>query len=54
MAREKSWGLAIARDVAAVIPDAVHQVRDLRLTKAQIAALQKAVQKRLIQTMGKR
>lgn len=51
-AREKEWGLVIAREVAAVIPEAIRQVPDLRLTEQQIAALQRAVQKRLIQTMG--
>jgi hypothetical protein len=50
--REKEWGVVIAREVAAVIPEAVQQVPGLRLTEHQIAALQRAVQKRLIETMG--
>jgi hypothetical protein len=54
MAREKEWALAMAREVAEAIPDAVRQVPNLRLTKAQIAALQRAFQNRLIQTMGKK
>jgi hypothetical protein len=54
MAREKEWALAMAREVAEAIPDAVRQVPNLRLTKAQVAALQRAFQNRLIQTMGKK
>jgi hypothetical protein len=54
MAREKEWALAMARDVAEAIPDAVRQVPNLRLTKAQVAALQRAFQNRLIHTMGKK
>jgi hypothetical protein len=52
MTREKAWAVAIARNVATAIPEAVKEVPDLRLTDAQIAALQKAFQRRLIQTMG--
>jgi hypothetical protein len=54
MAREKAWARAMAREVAEAIPDAVQKVPNLRLTKAQIAALKRAFQNRLIQTMGKR
>ncbi|HEX7287233.1 MAG TPA: hypothetical protein VF532_13690 [Candidatus Angelobacter sp.] len=54
MAREKEWARAMAREVAQAIPDAVRRVPNLRLTKAQVAALQRAFQNRLIQTMGKK
>jgi hypothetical protein len=52
MAREKAWAVAIARELSAELPDAVRMVSDLRLTNAQIAALQKAFAARLIATMG--
>jgi hypothetical protein len=51
MAREKAWGVAIARELAAEIPEAV-RLTDLRLTNAQIAALQRAFAARLVATMG--
>jgi hypothetical protein len=52
MAREKAWAVAIARNVANALPDAVRSVPDVRLTEAQIEALRKAFQQRLIETMG--
>ena len=52
MAREKAWAVAIARELSAELPDAVRMVSDLRLTNAQIAALQRAFAARLIATMG--
>jgi hypothetical protein len=52
MAREKAWAVAIARELSAEIPEAVRLVSDLRLTNAQIAALQRAFAARLIATMG--
>jgi len=51
MAREKAWAVAIARELSAEIPEAV-RLTDLRLTNAQIAALQKALAARLVATMG--
>jgi hypothetical protein len=50
--REKAWAMAIAREVSAELPEAVRQVPGLRLTNAQIAALQTAFESRLIQSMG--
>ena len=52
MAREKAWAVAIARELSAEIPEAVRLVSDLRLTNAQIAALQRAFAARLVATMG--
>ena len=52
MAREKAWAVAIARELSAELPDAVRMVSDLRLTNAQVAALQRAFAARLIATMG--
>jgi hypothetical protein len=52
MAREKAWGVAVARELAAEIPEAVRLVPDLRLTNAQILVLQRAFAARLVATMG--
>jgi len=52
MVREKAWAVAIARELSAELPDAVRMVSDLRLTNAQVAALQRAFAARLIATMG--
>ncbi len=51
MAREKAWAVAIARDVAAELPEAV-RLAQLRLTEAQVTLLQKALEHRLIESMG--
>jgi len=51
-AAEKAWAVALARDVASDIPQAVQNVPGLTLTDAQIAALQVAFQVRLLRTMG--
>ncbi len=50
--REKAWAVAIARDVASAIPDAVQNVRGLNLTPQQVLALQTAFESRLVRTMG--
>jgi hypothetical protein len=52
MAREKAWGVAIARQLASELPAAVRDLRDLRLTNRQIAELRTAFENRLIQSMG--
>ena len=51
MAREKAWGRALAREVSAHLPEAVHALPDLKLTSAQIQALRKAFETHLVQTM---
>ena len=51
-ATEKAWAVALARDIAADIPEAVQSVPGLKLTPDQIAALQTAFEVRLIRTMG--
>ncbi len=52
MAREKAWGVAIARELAAELPAAARSVPDLKLTAGQIAELRIAFEDRLIQSMG--
>jgi len=52
MMREKEWGVAIARQLAAELPAAVRDVPDLGLTKRQIDELRLAFENRLIQSMG--
>ena len=49
---EKAWAVALARDIASDIPQAVQNVPGLTLTDAQILALQTAFEVRLIRTMG--
>ena len=51
MSREKAWAVAIARDVSAELPEAV-RLAQLRLTPDQVALLQKALEHRLIESMG--
>jgi hypothetical protein len=51
-ATEKAWAVALARDIASDIPQAVQSVPGLKLTADQIAALQLAFEVRLIRTMG--
>jgi len=50
--REKAWAVALARDVSTDIPAAVASVPGLKLTREQVAALQRAFEVRLIRTMG--
>ena len=51
-ATEKAWAVALARDIASDIPQAVQSVPGLKLNADQIAALQTAFEVRLIRTMG--
>ena len=50
--REKAWAVALARDISSDIPAAVQNVRGLKLTEEQVAALQTAFEVRLLRTMG--
>jgi hypothetical protein len=51
-ATEKAWAVALARDVASDIPNAVANVPGLVLNSDQIARLQVIFQVRLLRTMG--
>jgi len=51
-ATEKAWAVALARDVASDIPNAVANVPGLVLSTDQIARLQVIFQVRLLRTMG--
>jgi hypothetical protein len=51
VAREAEWGRAIAREMAASLPEAVRMVPSLKLTPKQIQALQKAFEAFLIENM---
>jgi len=52
MAREKAWGVAIARELAAELPAAARDLPDLKLTNRQITELRIAFENRLVQSMG--
>ena len=52
MATEREWARALARQVAAALPEVVRQLPDLRLTAAQVKALKTAFENHLVQTMG--
>jgi hypothetical protein len=52
MAREKAWGVAIARELAAELPAAVRDLTELKLTNRQINELRIAFENRLILSMG--
>jgi hypothetical protein len=51
-ATEKAWAVALARQVATDIPNAVQNVPGLTLTTDQISALQTVFTARLVRTMG--
>jgi hypothetical protein len=51
MSREKAWAVAIARQVSEELPEAV-RLAQLRLTGEQVELLRKALEHRLIETMG--
>jgi hypothetical protein len=51
-ATEKAWAVALAREVASDLPQAIQNVPGLTLTADQILALQTAFQVRLLRTMG--
>jgi len=49
---EREWARALARHVANQLPEAVRQVRDLKLTTTQIDELRKVFENTLIVNMG--
>jgi hypothetical protein len=51
-ATEKAWAVALAREIASDIPNALANVPGVTLTSDQIAALQLAFTARLVRTMG--
>ena len=51
-ATEKAWAVALARDVASDLSQAVANVPGLTLNADQIATLQTAFTARLVRTMG--
>ena len=51
-ATEKAWAVALAREVASDLPQAIANVPGLTLTTDQIATLQLAFTARLVRTMG--
>lgn len=52
MAREKAWGVAIARQLASELPAAAAELHDVKLSERQVHALRVALEKRLIESMG--
>jgi hypothetical protein len=51
-AAEKAWAIALARQIATDIPQAVASVPGITLNTDQVARLQLAFEIRLIRTMG--
>lgn len=51
-ATEKAWAVALAREVASDLPEAVANVPGITLTTDQITTLQLAFTARLVRTMG--
>ena len=51
-ATEKAWAVALAREVASDLPNAVANVPGITLTTDQITTLQLAFTARLARTMG--
>jgi len=49
---EKEWGRALARQVANQLPQAVSQIRGLKLTHHQIEELRRVFENTLIANMG--
>lgn len=49
---EREWARTLARHVANQLPEALRQVRDIRLTPAQIEELQRVFENTLITNMG--
>lgn len=49
---EKEWARVLARVVVNQLPQALAQVRDVRLTAAQIAEIQTAYENTLVNNMG--
>ncbi|HEY6971545.1 MAG TPA: hypothetical protein VJA94_20210 [Candidatus Angelobacter sp.] len=51
-ATEKAWAVALAREVASDLPNAIANVPGITLNTDQIATLQLAFTARLVRTMG--
>lgn len=51
-ATEKAWAVALAREVASDLPEALANVPGITLTTDQITSLQLAFTARLVRTMG--
>jgi hypothetical protein len=52
MAREKAWAVAIARDLASQLPEAVRTLPNLGLTARQVQELRIAFENTLVEAMG--
>lgn len=51
-AAEREWARALARHMAAQLPEAISQLPDIQLTAVQVAELQRAFKNTLITNMG--
>jgi hypothetical protein len=49
---EREWARALARHLANQLPEAIRQVRDLKLTPAQLEELKGAFENTLVTNMG--
>jgi hypothetical protein len=49
---EREWARALARHVANQLPEAIRQVRDVKLTPAQIEELRRVFENTLVTNMG--
>ncbi len=49
---EREWARVLARHIANQLPQAIHQVRDLQLSREQIDELRKAFENTLISNIG--
>lgn len=52
IAAEREWARALARHVANQLPEALRQVRDVKLSDIQIAEIQRAFENTLVVNMG--
>lgn len=49
---EREWARALARQMAEQLPQAIHQVPNLRLTAQQVEELRRAFENTLLTNMG--
>ena len=49
---EREWARVLARHIANQLPQAIHQVRDLQLSREQIDELRKTFENTLVNNMG--
>jgi len=49
---EREWARVLARHIANQLPQAIHEVRDLQLSREQIDDLRKAFENTLVNNMG--